>query len=66
MILLKDLIPCIKTYYEVIDLKRNLLYSREYYVADYDDCLVKEIRKGEGFDGSPCIKIIIERGCYGA
>ena len=66
MILLKDLIPCLHSYYEVVDLKRNLLYTREYYISDYDNCIVKEIRKGEGFDGSPCIKIIIERGCYGA
>ena len=63
---LGQIIPYIKSYYEVVDLKRNLLYTREYYVTDYDNCIVKEIRKGEGFDGSPCIKIIIERGCYGA
>ena len=63
---LGQLIPYITSYYEVVDLKRNLLYTREYYTSDYDGCIVKEIRKGEGFDGSPCIKIIIERGCYGA
>ena len=63
---LKDLIPYIQSYYEVTDLKRNLLYSRGYYVSDYDNCSVREISNCEGFDGSPYIRITIERGCYGA
>lgn len=63
---LKDLIPYMSSYYEVIDLKRNLLYSRGYYTADYDYCKVHNICVDELFDGSPYIKITIERGCYGA
>lgn len=64
--LLKDLIPCLSSYYEVIDLKNNLIYSQQYYVADYDHCLVQDICIDELYDGTPCIKITIERGCYGA
>ena len=64
--LLKDLIPCLSSYYEVIDLKNNLIYSKQYYVADYDQCLVQDICIDELYDGTPYIKITIERGCYGA
>lgn len=64
--LLKDIIPLITSYYEVKDLKRNLLYSRAYYVADYDQCNVSKIEIAEMFDGTPYIEITIERGCYGA
>ena len=66
MILLKDLIPCMSSYYEVVDLKNNLIYSRGYYIADYDYCKVHNMCIDELFDGSPYIKITIERGCYGA
>ena len=64
--LLRDLIPCLSSYYEVIDLKNNLIYSKQYYVADYDQCLVQDICIDELYDGTPYIKITIERGCYGA
>ena len=45
------------SYYEVYDIKGNLLFTRDHRNFKYDNAFVYNLIHGEGFDGRPCLKI---------